>query len=310
MRLSLFLYLLATGSYLLAQPVVAFENLGAFFNRPVDVTNAGDGTDRLFVVESRGRIVVYDPVTGTTQGDPYLDIQARVSRDGGEQGLLGLVFHPDFPNTPYFYVHYISNGVGIPDNGQSVIARFSAPSPGIDTAITASELILLRVDQPEPNHNAGDLAFGPDGMLYIPMGDGGGGGDPFDNGQDSLALLGKLLRIDVDNPDPGMEYGIPTNNPFVDNPAISDEIWALGLRNPWRISFDRLTGDLWIGDVGQNAREEIDFQPASSTGGENYGWDCREGLIEFGGSSSADCVMGGTYVDPVFDYPRDFTNGG
>ncbi|MEO0732082.1 MAG: PQQ-dependent sugar dehydrogenase [Bacteroidota bacterium] len=310
--LSLLLFLLFTAG-LTAQPVVAFENLNVSFSRPVDVTNAGDGTGRLFVVESAGSIIVYDPVTGLKQATPFLDISSRVDRGSNEQGLLGLAFHPNFPATPHFYVHYISNGVGVPRNNQSVISRFSVSSVGAAQANASSEVILLIVDQPRNNHNAGDLAFGPDGYLYIPFGDSGGAGDPDDVGQDGSSLLGKMLRIDVDNPDPGLAYGIPTNNPFVGEAGIRDEIWALGLRNPWRISFDRATGDLWIGDVGQSAREEVDFQPASSTGGENYGWDCREGKVAHNGppdGPSDDCVSGSTYVDPVFDYPRSVSSGG
>ncbi|MEM6771624.1 MAG: PQQ-dependent sugar dehydrogenase, partial [Bacteroidota bacterium] len=173
-----------------------------------------------------------------------------------------------------------------------------------------SEEVILTISQPFANHNAGDLAFGPDGMLYIPTGDGGGGGDPDDTGQDPTSLLGKMLRIDVDNTSPGLPYAIPADNPFVSDATVRDEIWALGLRNPWRISFDRQTGDLWIGDVGQNAREEVNFQAAGSSGGQNYGWDCREGFIAFNSSPSAACTNGSVYTDPLFEYNHSFSQGG
>ncbi|MTB51090.1 PQQ-dependent sugar dehydrogenase [Lewinella sp. W8] len=293
-----------------AQPTLEWIDLNLTVTQPVDLTGAGDGSDRLFIVQKNGIIRIYDLNSETLSGTNFLNISGQV-RNSGERGLLGLAFHPQFATNGFFFVNYVSNGVGVPNNGQTVISRFKTNVPGGSTASAASETILLRINQPFANHNAGDLAFGPDGYLYIPTGDGGGGGDPNDTGQDPQSLLGKMLRIDVDNPDPGEEYGIPADNPFVGNSAVLDEIWALGLRNPWRISFDRLTGDLWIGDVGQVAREEIDFQPAGSAGGENYGWDCREGFLTYTGpgSSSPNCVGGSVYQDPLFDYDRSSTGG-
>ncbi|MBC6992993.1 PQQ-dependent sugar dehydrogenase [Neolewinella lacunae] len=295
------------------QPVLRFVDQGVNFSSPVDVTAAGDNSDRLFIVERAGRIKVFDQTSGMVQSANYLDISARV-RSGGERGLLGLAFHPDFATNGYFYVNYTGNGTvaGIP-NGATVISRFQAVPPDATTVSAATETIFLTIAQPFANHNAGDLAFGPDGYLYIPTGDGGSGGDPNDAAQNKLALLGKMLRIDVDNPVVGgPNYSVPPTNPFVGNPAYRPEIWATGLRNPWRISFDRDLGDLWIADVGQGQREEINFQDAESGGGENYGWDCREGKVIYNGppdSPSSECDPMITYTDPLFDYDHGSTGG-
>lgn len=231
------------------------------FDRPLDIQNAGDGSGRLFIVEQGGVIRIQQ--NGATIETPFLDISDRVMDTGNEQGLLGLAFHPDFENNGYFYVNYTERG------GDTVIARFSAVG---DIADPGSEMRLLGVSQPFPNHNGGGLAFGPDGYLYIGLGDGGSGGDPQGNGQSLDTLLGKILRIDVNGGDP---YAVPADNPF------GNEIFHYGLRNPWRFSFDLLTGDLWIGDVGQGAWEEIDFLPAGTPGGVNFGWNIFEGLHEY-----------------------------
>lgn len=290
-----------------AQPVVAFETIATGFSQPVDITGAGDGSDRLFVVEKVGRIRIIDQTDNSVLTQPYLDISDRV-RNNGEQGLLGLTFHPNFINNGEFYVNYVSNGSGAPSQGQTVISRFTVNLSNGNLADANAEDILMTIDQPFSNHNAGDLAFGPDGYLYIPTGDGGSGGDPDERAQDPTTLLGKMLRIDVDAAPPagGVNYVIPADNPFVNQAGVRDEIWAIGLRNPWRISFDRANGNLWIGDVGQNAREEVDFQPAG-LGGLNYGWDCREGTSVFEPSS---CAAGATYTDPRFDYNHNTTDGG
>jgi len=294
---------------LLSQPIIEFVEPVGGFNSPVDVTGCGDGSGRLFIVERAGRIRIYNQNTGLTQATFFLNITDRVL-SGGEQGLLGVAFHPDYATNGRFYVNYTSQArPGIPE-GTTVIARFISTVGG-PTAPSSTEQILLTIEQPEDNHNAGDLAFGPDGYLYIPTGDGGGSGDPQDNAQNFGSLLGKMLRIDVNSPGGGLNYGIPTDNPYLaTNDNIPDEIYAVGLRNPWRISFDRFTGDLWIGDVGQNAREEVNFQAAGSAGGQNYGWDCREGNIPYDGSSSANCANGSTYTPPVFDYVHDNNTGG
>ena len=234
--------------------------------RPVAVTNAGDGSGRLFIALQDGRVAVSDGerVTGR-----FLDIRERVSCCG-EVGFLGLAFHPDFKNNGYFYVSYTDKSG---DVGDLVISRFSV-SPNRNFADSGSEKVILRVPQPTTVHQAGHLEFGPDGFLYISLGDGGLGGDPDNHSQRLDTLLGSIVRLDVDGGDP---YAIPPTNPFVGVPNARGEIWAFGLRNPWRFGFDRLTGDLFIADVGQGDREEINFQPAFSPGGENYGWHFTEG---------------------------------
>ena len=258
-----------------------------------DIQSARDGSGRLFLVQQSGVIRVWRD--GSLAARPFLDITARV-RSGGERGLLGLAFPPDFAAKQRFYVNYTRQ----PD-GATVIARYSV-SAERDIADPASEQILLTVNQPFANHNAGQLAFGPDGLLYVGLGDGGSAGDPQNNGQTPNALLGKMLRIDVET-DPTGAYRVPTSNPFAGNPAYRPEIWALGLRNPWRYSFDRETGDLWIADVGQNRAEEINFQPASSPGGENYGWRIMEGLRCYP-PQITNCDRTGLTL-PVHEYTRE-----
>ena len=252
-----------------AQPTVDLELFADGFSSPVDITNAGD--ERLFVVEKSGRIKIVLP-DGTVLPTPFLNINPIVGSAGSEQGLLGLAFHPNYASNRYFFVNYTNN------SGDTEIARYETDPANLNQALSNSGTVIMTIDQPFNNHNGGDIAFGPDGYLYIGMGDGGSGGDPGDRSQDPQELLGKMLRIDVDN---GSPYGIPPDNPFINDTTVLDEIWAIGLRNPWRYSFDRETGDLWMGDVGQNEREEIDMQLASSTGGENYGWRCYEGDLPF-----------------------------
>lgn len=266
-------------------------------SQPVAIANAGD--DRLFVVQQSGQIRVVQ-ADGTVLSAPFLDINSRITT-GSEQGLLGLVFEPG--SATVFYVNYTRKSANAQQNGDTVIARYRVTGGNPNVADPASEQIVLVIDQPASNHNAGDLAFGPDGYLYIPLGDGGGGGDPDDNAQDLNELLGKLLRIKVTGE---QTYTIPADNPYLNdnNPATRAEIWALGLRNPWRISFDRLTHDLYIGDVGQGAYEEISFQPANSTGKENYGWDCREGAHPHPGSQSPLCTANSSFTEPIFEYSR------
>lgn len=231
---------------------------------PVGIAHAGDGSGRLFILEKIGRIrVVKD---GKLLAQPFLDITDRVNASASEQGLLGQAFHPGYPGVPFFFVYYTGG------TGGTVISRFSM-SADPARADPASEQVLLTVPQPAGNHNGGHLAFGPDGYLYAGLGDGGGAGDQYGNGQNGQTLLGALLRLDVDG---GQAYRVPPDNPFVGNPAVLDEIWALGLRNPWRFSFDRQTGELYIADVGQNQYEEINVQPASGGGGRNYGWPIME----------------------------------
>jgi glucose/arabinose dehydrogenase len=230
---------------------------------PVAITHAGDGSGRLFITQQTGRIMVFDGQRLLPA--PFLDISALITT-GGERGLFSVAFHPNYAVNGRFFVNYTDL------NGDTVVARYTV-SADPNVADPASALALLNVPQPFANHNGGQLQFGPDGFLYIGMGDGGSGGDPLNAGQDLTTLLGKMLRIDVDG---GLPYAVPISNPFVTNPAARPEIWALGLRNPWRFSFDRLTGDLFIADVGQNLFEEVNFQPANSAGGENYGWRLME----------------------------------
>lgn len=302
------LSLLTFATHLIAQPALAFVDAVSGFANPVDITGAGDGSDRLFVVQRNGEIRIIDQTTNTVVGAPFLDITGRV-RSGGERGLLGLAFHPDFANNGYFYVNYTTEARNGLAAGTTVIARFTAAGAG-SVADPNSELQLLTVNQDFANHNGGDLAFGPDGFLYIGTGDGGSGGDPLDRAQDFTQLLGKMLRIDVDNPSGGRNYGIPATNPYqAAGDGIPDEIFATGLRNPWRIGFDRATGDLWIGDVGQVQREEVDVIPAGAAGGLNFGWDCREGNIAYTSDPSPQCGNGSVYTDPVFDYDRGSTGG-
>lgn len=283
-----------------AQIDLQLDLISNAFTSVVDITNAGD--DRLFVVEKAGRIRILQ-ADGNINATPFLDIDALIS-SSGERGLLGLAFHPDYANNGYFFVNYTNN------SGHTVVARYQVSSGDPDVADTGSATILLTINQPFSNHNGGDLAFGPDGYLYICSGDGGDGGDPQDNGQETATLLGKIIRIDVDNgpgtaPDyaMGQNYTVPASNPLADGPGGTlDEIWALGLRNPWRFSFDRLTGDMWIGDVGQGLWEEIDFEPAGSPGGLNYGWRCYEGNQTY---NTTDCGPASEYTFPVHDYDHN-----
>jgi len=250
-------------------------------DRPLGLEHAGDR--RIFVVEQRGAVWTLED--GRLQETPYLDLRDRVDDSGFEQGLLGLAFHPDFARNGLLFVNYTNSG------GNTVVSRLTA-SAGAGQVDPATEEVILRIDQPFSNHNGGDLEFGPDGYLYIAAGDGGAAADPFGNGQRLDTLLGKLLRIDVEVGDP---YAIPGDNPFAAGGGLP-EIWAYGLRNPWRFAFDPLTGDLYIGDVGQNAWEEVDFLPAGFNGLRNFGWNVREGTHTFAGPATPDMI------DPVAEY--------
>jgi len=234
------------------------------FTRPVDLQPAGDGSNRLFVVEQRGVISVFDNYPGVPSKSVFLDIQARVDNSGNEEGLLGLAFHPDYETNGYFYVNYTSSVTGL-----THVSRFSVSAGDSSVAAPGSELVLIQIDKPYENHNAGSIAFSPvDGYLYITTGDGGSAGDPNNNGQNLATLLGSILRIDVDSTEAGLDYAIPPDNPFADNgQGYREEIYAYGLRNPWRMSFDPVTGWLWAADVGQSSWEEIDVIES----GGNYG---------------------------------------
>lgn len=251
-------------------PEIALVPVATNLEAPAHIAHAGDGSGRLFIVEQRGRIRILR--NGVLAPVPFLDITNRVLY-GGERGLLAVAFPPGFAEKQYFYVNYTrTNG------GPTVVARFFVSAGDLDLADAASEERLLTVPQPFSNHNGGQLAFSPvDGHLYVALGDGGSGNDPLNAAQNKTNLLGKILRLEVE-PANGATYAVPTNNPFAGDAAYRPEIWALGLRNPWRFSFDRLTGDLYIADVGQGEWEEINVQPAASPGGENYGWRILEGF--------------------------------
>jgi len=256
------------------------------FDQPCAITHAGDSW--LFVVGQKGLIYLVDS-TGKVRQEPFLDIRERITY-GGERGLLGLAFHPEFRKNGYFFINYVGAG------DTTFISRFTL-LPG-DTLLgdPGSELKLLRLIQPYSNHNGGTIAFGPDSCLYIGMGDGGSGGDPQNRAQNPGEFMGKMLRIDVNK---GSLYTVPGDNPFVGKAGYLGEIWATGLRNPWKFSFDKQTGDLWIADVGQNKIEEINLQPASSKGGENYGWRCYEGNSSFNQDL---CEKTTSFVFPVHTY--------
>lgn len=267
---------------------LGLETVAAGLSFPVDVAAARSDGSRLFVAEKGGRIrVVRD---GLVRAEPFLDLGGRVS-SGSEQGLLGLVVHPREPDDPRVFVNYTDLA------GDTVIASFRRTADP-DRLDPASEVVVLAVDQPFANHNGGGLSFGADGFLYVPLGDGGGAGDSSGNGQSLATVLGKVLRLDVDGAAP---YAVPPSNPFVGASGARPEIWALGLRNPYRISFDRETGDLYVADVGQAEREEIDFAPRSSAGGENYGWNRTEGSLCF---AAAECDRSGI-TPPVEEYGHD-----
>ncbi|TXN36205.1 PQQ-dependent sugar dehydrogenase [Flagellimonas hymeniacidonis] len=263
----------------------AFPNLS--FSRPVDFQSPEDSSNRIFVVEQGGTIKVFPNDENSSNAETFLDVSGNINTEANEQGLLGLAFHPDFPSNGYFYVNYT------PNTGLSVTSRFQVSTANPDQAAPNSELILLEIPQPFTNHNGGQLAFGPDGYLYIASGDGGSGGDPGNNAQNLSNLLGAVLRIDVDGVSNGLNYAIPTANPFVGQANAREEIYAYGFRNPWRMSFDTQTGSLWSGDVGQDEREEINV----ITAGGNYGWKLFEGTFCFSG----DCNDSGL-IEPAFEY--------
>ncbi|MBI5839209.1 MAG: PQQ-dependent sugar dehydrogenase [Chloroflexi bacterium] len=267
-------------------PLIEFNSIANGLSLPVSITNAGDGSGRLFITLQGGQIVIHD---GTQiLPTPFLNVASLIS-SGGERGLLSAAFHPGYASNGYFYIYYTRAS-----DGAIVIARYhTSADPNVADPASGNTLMVI----PHPgaaNHNGGQLQFGPDGYLYIGTGDGGTGGA---NSQNGNSLLGKILRIDVNSDSP---YAIPASNPFVSDSAVADEIWALGLRNPWRFSFDRSTGDLFIADVGQNDWEEIDFQTVSSSGGQNYGWPCYEGNHIY--NSFSDCTAKGTLTYPVTEY--------
>lgn len=278
---------------------VAFPNLS--FTRPVDFQHAGDKSNRVFVVEQPGRIYVFSNDPAIKSKKVFLDIRNKVEDGGNEEGLLGLAFHPNYKSNGYFYVNYTAS-----DPNRTVISRFKVSTTNPDQADVASEQVILTFDQPYSNHNGGQVTFGPDGYLYIGVGDGGSGGDPKGHGQNKSTLLGSILRIDVNKQEDarlpegqGKQYAIPPDNPFAKNTnGYREEIYAYGLRNPWRLSFDPITKKLWTGDVGQNAYEEIDIIEK----GGNYGWNIMEGKHCYRPSNG--CSTSGLKL-PIWEYGRN-----
>lgn len=271
----------------LKPPVIELVKVAEGFTQPVAIVSTPDGNDaRIFVVEQTGTIrsLNGEKVLDETA---FLDIKSKI-KTGGEMGLLGLAFHPKVSENKFFYINYVDKSLN------TIIARYTI-SATTGRADPASEKIILKVKQPYDNHNGGDLAFGPDGYLYIGLGDGGSGGDPQNRAQNKNDLLGKMLRINVDAGDP---YTNPADNPYISGGGKA-EIWATGLRNPWRFSFDSKTGDLYIADVGQSDYEEINFQAAKSKGGQNYGWRCYEGGQTFNADG---CLDTSAYTKPVLQY--------
>ena len=279
---------------------VTLQPLISGLSAPVDIANAGDGSGRLFIVEQSGKIRIVQ--NGTLLATPFLDIQSLVN-SGGERGLLGLAFHPQYAANGRFFVFYTTKPLNGLADGDVVIARYQRSAVDANLADANSGQVILSVPHSTfSNHNGGALRFGPDGYLYIGVGDGGSGGDPNNNGQNRNTLLAKILRIDIN----ATTYAIPPTNPFVTVPGARPEIWAYGLRNPFRFSFDRVTGDFYIGDVGQDAREEVNRQAAGSAGGANYGWRIFEGLSCFNSPTlPPNCTTPpADYVSPIFDYPH------
>jgi glucose/arabinose dehydrogenase len=292
---------LFSGHFTHAQPVIGFSNfITAGLSAPLDITNAGDGTNRLFIVERAGRIRIHNGTTLLIT--PFLDISSIITA-GGERGLLSVAFHPDYENPAnrYFFVYYTNI------SGDITIGRYQTQLANPNEADAGSGVVLLTIPKPFANHNGGDLNFGPDGYLYFGTGDGGSGGDPNNFAQNGLSLLGKMIRIDVSNFLTPPYYTIPADNPYTANPGVDDHIWAIGLRNPWRWSFDRGTNDMWIADVGQGLWEEVDFRSAGTTGGINYGWRCYEGNAAY---NTSGCQPQSSYISPIFEYPHDFVTGG
>jgi len=271
---------------------VAFPNIS--FNRMVFLTHAGDGSGYLFLVLQEGQIIVFQNNDDVESLIVFLDIRDRVDDSENEEGLLGLAFDPHYESNGYFYVHYTASSPA-----RSIISRFSVTVDDQQKADIESELVILQINQPYDNHNGGHIAFGPDGYLYIGLGDGGNGGDPYGNGQNNRTLLGTILRIDVSDSSEQKKYGIPPDNPFAGLKYEKNEIWAYGLRNPWRFSFDEETGLLWVGDVGQNKFEEIDIVEK----GGNYGWNVLEGFhCHPDSTSSCDSEE---FEAPIVEYDRD-----
>jgi glucose/arabinose dehydrogenase len=294
--------LLLSFSNVYSQPILTFSPISITgLTDPIDVVAANDGTNRIFIVQQGGIIKVYDN-NFTLLNNNFLTLSGNFT-SGGERGLLSLVFHPDYENNRYFFVYYTNGAGGVN------IDRFQTSSTNPNQADANTRTNILSVAKPVAyaNHNGGKLNFGADGNLYAGLGDSGSGGDPGNLAQNGNSLWGKMIRINVDNFTTSPFYTIPINNPFLVDPNVRDEIFSLGLRNPWRWSFDKITGNIWIADVGQNLKEEVNNLTLAQANGANYGWRCYEGLNEY---NTAGCLTIENYVPPIFDYPHNNASGG
>jgi len=287
-------------NHLLAQPVLGFNKIVQGLTSPVDIKNAGDGSKRIFIVEQSGTIRIYS--NGNVLSKLFLNVSSTVGYNGREAGLLSIAFHPNYKQNGYFFIYYTAV------NRNVTLARYRVSATNPDVANPSSGVVLFSYPKPGNfgNHNGGTLQFGKDGYLYISIGDGGSEGDPFDNAQDRKSPFGKILRLDI-NVTNAPYYKIPPDNPFVNNPNVLNSIWALGLRNPWKWSFDRQNGNIWIGDVGQDKWEEIDFSKPARSAGSNYGWRCYEGNRAY---NTTGCRSKSRYDFPIFQYTHDASNGG
>lgn len=282
-----------------AQPTISFSQTPTGISNAVDLVSAGDGSNRLFIVAQTGTVRIF--TAGAVLPTPFLDVSGIIS-GGGERGLLSIAFHPQYSSNGYFFIYYTNT------SGAVTIAQYHTPAGTPNVADAASGKVLMTIPKAAANHNGGKLVFGPDGNLYFGTGDGGGAGDGPNNAQTGTSNLGKMIRINVDNFTTPPYYTIPPTNPFIADPNVNDEIFAIGLRNPWRWSFDRLTGDMWIADVGQGAWEEINVRTPANISGVNYGWRCYEGTHDYDMSL---CTLPlANYAAPIFEYPHNNATGG
>ncbi len=289
-----------TPIFLQAQaPVISFQTLQSGLSSTVDIAHAGDGSNRLFLVEKAGTIRIWKNGALVTQ--PFINLSSVVLNNASERGLLSVAFHPAYAVNRYFFVYYTNS------SGAITIARYRTSAVNPDSAELSTGVVLLNIPKTANNHNGGKLNFGPDGYLYFATGDGGGAGDVPNNAQNGNSLLGKMIRLNVNDFTSPPYYTIPADNPYTSDPAVRDEVWAIGLRNPWRWSFDRQTNDVWIADVGQGLWEEVNFRSLASSGGINYGWRCYEGNS---GYNTAGCAAASAYIAPIFVYPHENATGG
>lgn len=292
-------FLFNPNSHAQAPPVLIFAPVVSGLSSPLDVVNAQDGTNRLFIVQRSGTVRIV--LGGVLLAGNFLDIPDSITA-GGERGLLSLAFHPGFRVNRYFFVYYTNT------SGDIRITRFQTQVGNPNATDESTGVVVMTIAHPSfSNHNGGKLIFGPDNNLYFGTGDGGSTGDPSDNAQNGNSLLGKMIRINVDDFATPPYYTIPPDNPYVGDPAVRDEIFTLGLRNPWRWSFDRNTNDVWIADVGQGAREEINYRTYATSGHINYGWRCYEGNAAY---NTTGCLPPANYIFPIFDYPHNSATGG